>query len=173
MKTNINNLQNLVVEYEKRFELLDGAIKTCVYSTVIEDSNGKRNYIEDYKQDFENQYSEYNKILSNIETAKEIIARKKESFKLHNGQTITGAMDSVELLKKKATLLEELLKNKNSKRILNESVDPNFEEKELNFNSKDIEYEYFCTKRNIQRYEEEISKLKNTDFDINFYFTFD
>ncbi len=173
MKTTINNLQSLVNEYENRFELLGGTIKTCVYSTIIEDSNGKRNYIEDYKKDFENQYSEYNKILNDIETVKEIISRKKEDFKLHNGQTITGAMSSVKLLRKKAELLEELMKNKNSKRLISPDKDGGFEEKELNFNSKDIEYEYFCTKRNIQRYEAEIAKLSNTDFEINYYFTFD
>ncbi len=173
MMTCIANLEKLVDDYEKRFELLDDTIKNSIYSTSIEDEEGKKSYLEDYKQDFDFEYDEYNKILVDLETAKQVIARKKDDLKLDNGQTLSGAYVSVELLKRKAKLLEDLLKNKSKKRLIDDSKSRFYEAKELNFNSRDIQYEYFCTKRNIQRYEAEISKLNTTSFEVNYYFTFD
>ena len=66
MKTNLSNLMNLVAEYERNFNSISYTMIEHVYSTTIEELDGRKNIIEDYKKDFEDELSEYNMLLTKI-----------------------------------------------------------------------------------------------------------
>ena len=166
MKTNLSNLMNLVAEYERNFNSISYTMIEHVYSTTIEELDGRKNIIEDYKKDFEDELSEYNMLLTKIESAKQVISKKNNELVLPNGQTIADALISVNYLRKKMLILEKILNYKNSKRRVTEVNNSYFESKEINFDSLKMKEEYLSLQEKIQYLEFEISKLNSIEFEI-------
>ncbi|MBQ9266760.1 MAG: hypothetical protein IJ217_00480 [Clostridia bacterium] len=166
MKTNISNLMNLVSEYERNFNMADGNLREHIYSTTIEELDGRKNVIEDFKQDFADEFEEYNELFAKIQAAKKIIAKKNNELTLSNGETIADALISINLLRKKMYLMESFLNYKNSKRRVTEVNNSYFESKEVNFDVAKIKEEYTKIQEQIQNLEFEISKLNSIEFEV-------
>ena len=166
MKTNLSNLMNLVAEYERNFNNVSVTMREHVYSTTIEELDGNKNVMEDYRKDFEDELKEYNSLFDKIETAKQIIAKKNNEFVLSNGQTIADALISVNLLRKKMLLLEKILTYKNVKRRVTEVNNSYFESREINFDAMQLKEDYFHIQEKIQNLEFEISKLNSIEFEV-------
>ena len=113
MKTNITNLMNIVAESERNLNELNSQLLGHVYTTITKELDGKKNVIEDYKVDFEEEYAEYFECANKIEKIKKIIYQKNNELKLPDGSTIQDALVELNLLRKRATLFSDLLRYKN------------------------------------------------------------
>ncbi len=166
MKTNLSNLMNLVSEYERNFNMVDNQLKSHIFSTTIEELDGRKTIVENYKEDFKNEFIEYNEIFDKIQIAKQVISKKNNEFKLPNGDTIADTLITINLLRKKMYLIERLISEKNSKRRITEVNNSYFESKEVNFDADAMKEVYDKIQNEIQGLEFEISKLNSKEFDV-------
>ena len=167
MKTNLTNLMNMVSEYERNLNQVNSNLQSHIFTTTIEELDGRKNIIEDYREDFKDEFIEYNELFEKIQSAKQIIAKKNNELKLPSGDTIADALITISLLRKKMYLLERLLTEKNSKRRVTEVNNSYFEAKEINFDAKAMKEVYEKIQSEIQNLEFEISKLNSKEFEID------
>jgi len=168
MKTNLANLMNMVSEYERNLNTINSQLRSHVYTTTIEELDGKKNIVEDYREAFKDEFIEYNELFEKIQIAKQVIAQKNSELKLSNGDTIADTLITINLLRKKMLLLESFLNEKNSKRRITEVNNSYFESKEVNFDTKAMKEVYNKIQQEIQSLEFEISKLNSKEFDVLF-----
>lgn len=166
MKTNIANLINLVAEDERKLNILSRGILNHIYTVTAKELDGKENIIEDYKEDFECEYSQYNEILNRIEKMKKVIYLKNNELKLPDGSSIQDALVEVGVLRKKVNLLNQLCEYKSSNRRITEVNNSYFECRTLNFDSKKLKEELNEFENKIQNIEFEISKLNSVEFEV-------
>lgn len=166
MKTNLANLMNMVSEYERNLNTIDSQLRSHVYTTTIEELDGKKNITEDYREDFKNEFIEYNELFEKIQIIKQTISKKNNEYKLPNGDTISDTLITINLLRKKQFLIESFLSGKNSKRRITEVNNSYFESKEINFDSQAMKDLYEKIQSEIQYLEFEISKLNSKEFDV-------
>ena len=166
MKSNLANLMNMVSEYEKNLNMIDSQLRSHIYTTTIEELDGKKNITEDYREDFKNEFIEYNELFEKIQIIKQTIAKKNNEFKLPNGDTISDTLITINLLRKKQFLIETFLSGKNSKKRITEVNNSYFESKEINFDSQAMKDLYEKIQSEIQHLEFEISKLNSKEFDV-------
>lgn len=166
MKTNIANLINMVAEDERKLNVLSRGVINHIYTVTAKELDGKENVIEDYKEDFESDYSQYNELLKRIEKMKKIIYLKNNELKLPDGSSIQDALVEVGLLRKKFNLLNQLCEHKSSNRRITEVNNSYFECRTLNFDAKKLKEELNEIENKIQSIEFEISKLNSIEFDI-------
>ena len=165
MKTNLTNLMNLVSEYERQLNQVDSKLRRHIYTTTIEELDGRKNVIEDYREDFKNEFIEYNELFEKIQRAKQLIAKKNIEYKLPNGDSIADSLITINLLRKKQYLLENLLNEKSSKRRVTEVNNSYFEAKSVNFDADAMREVYDKIQAEIQQLEFEISKLNSKEFE--------
>ena len=166
MKTNLSNLMNLVSEYERNLSIIDANLRSHVYTTTIEELDGKKNITEDFREDFKNEFIEYNNLFEKIQIAKQTIASKNNEYKLSDGSTIADALITISLLRKKLRLVESFLNEKNSKHRITEVNNSYFESREINFDSSAMKELYNKLQGEIQHLEFEISKLNSKEFEV-------
>ena len=166
MKTNLTNLMNLVSDYERNLNQIESKLNRHVFTTTIEELDGKKNITEDYREDFKNEFIEYNDLFEKIQIAKQTIATKNNEYKLSDGSTIADALITVNLLRKKMHLIEAFLDQKNSKTRITEVNNSYFEAKEINFDSSAMKDVYEKIQNDIQHLEFEISKLNSKEFEV-------
>ena len=166
MKTNLANLMNLVSEYERNLNTINQQLRSHIFSTTIEELDGKKNIVEDYRETFKDEFIEYNELFEKIQIAKQVIAKKNNELKLPNGDSIADALITINLLRKKMFLLESFLNEKNSKRRITEVNNSYFESKEVNFDAKAMKEVYSKIQQEIQNLEFEISKLNSKEFEV-------
>ncbi len=167
MKTNLTNLMNLVSEYERNLSTADNNLRNHVYTTTIEELDGRKTIVEDYREDFKNEFIEYNNLFERIQIAKQVIAKKNNEFKLPDGNTISDTLITISLLRKKLFLIERFLSEKSSKRRITEVNNSYFESKEVNFDASAMKEVYEKIQNEIQHLEFEISKLNSKEFDVD------
>lgn len=165
MKTNLANLMNMVSEFDRNFNMVDGNLRSHIYTTTIEELDGRKTIVEDFREDFKNEFIEYNELFEKIQKAKQIIARKNNELKLPDGNTIADTLITINLLRKKMYLIESLLSEKSSKRRVTEVNNSYFEAKEVNFDANAMKEVYDKIQTEIQNLEFEISKLNSKEFE--------
>ena len=166
MKTNLANLMNMVSEFDRNFNMVDGNLRSHIYTTTIEELDGRKTIVEDFREDFKNEFIEYNELFEKIQIIKQTIAMKNNELKLPNGDTISDTLITINLLRKKQFLIEAFLNGKNSKRRITEVNNSYFESKEINFDSQAMKDLYEKIQSEIQHLEFEISKLNSKEFDV-------
>ena len=167
MKINISGLMGIIAEEEKRFNSLSASLRNEIYNISIQELNGTVNIIEDYKEEFDKDLSEFRESLGKISKLKTILYEKNNSFKLSDGRTIqTAIIDNINLRKMK-DIYELILSCKSSKRRVTEVNNSYFECKEVNFNVDEIKLELQEINVKIQQTDFEISKLNSVEFEIN------
>ena len=62
MKTNLSNLMNLVSEYERNLNILDSKLRKHIFTTTVEELDGRKNIIQDYREEFKSEFIEYNEL---------------------------------------------------------------------------------------------------------------
>jgi len=165
MKTNLANLMNMVSEFDRTFNMVDGNLRSHIYTTTVEELDGRKTIVEDFREDFKNEFIEYNELFEKIQKAKQIIARKNNELKLPDGNTIADTLITINLLRKKMYLIESLLSEKSSKRRVTEVNNSYFEAKEVNFDANAMKEVYDKIQTEIQNLEFEISKLNSKEFE--------
>ncbi len=166
MKTNLSNLMNMVSEYERNLNTIDARLKNHIYTTTIEELDGRKNIVEDFREDFKNEFIEYNELFEKIQICKQAISAKNNEFKLSNGETIAGALITIGLLRRKLFLIERFLDEKNTKRRVTEVNNSYFEAKETNYDGSAMKEVYDKIQKEIQLLEYEISKLNSKEFEV-------
>lgn len=169
MKTNLSNLMNIVAEEERNLNTLLRNLRAHLYNVTTKELNGTENIIDDYKDDFVNEYKEYCDLADKISKLKRLIYTKNNEYKLPNGNTIQDALVEVSLLRKKFNLIQELSEYKNINRRITEVNNSYFEYKTLNYDVKKLKEEAKILEEQIRNIEFEISKLNSIEFEINFY----
>ena len=166
MKTNLSNLMNLVSEYERNLNILDSKLRKHIFTTTVEELDGRKNIIQDYREEFKSEFIEYNELFEKIQIAKQAIAQKNNEFKLSNGDTIADALIKISLLRKKMYLVENFLNEKGTKKRVTEVNNSYFEAKETNFDAHAMKEVYDKIQSEIQHLEFEISKLNSKEFEV-------
>ena len=97
------------------------------YDRVVMDliEEGKNGYL----------FDDENELFEKIQRAKQLIAKKNIEYKLPNGDSIADSLITINLLRKKQYLLENLLNEKSSKRRVTEVNNSYFEAKSVNFDA--------------------------------------
>lgn len=167
MKTNLTNLMSIVSEHERNLHMLDSKLRSHICTTTIEELDGRKTIIEDYREDFKNEFIEYNELFEKIQIAKQIISKKNNELRLPNGGTIADALITINLLRKKMFLLEGFLQEKSSKRRITEVNNSYFEAREINFDASAMKEVYDKIQEEIQSLEFEISKLNSKEFEVD------
>ena len=167
MKTNLTNLMNMVSEYERNLNIVNGNLRKHIYTTTIEELDGRKTITEDFREAFKNEFIEYNDLFEKIQIAKQVIAKKNNEFKLPNGDTISDTLITINLLRKKMFLIEGFLSEKSSKRRITEVNNSYFEAKEVNFDADAMKEVYDKIQNEIQSLEFEISKLNSKEFEVD------
>ena len=166
MKTNIANLMNIVAEEERNLNILARQLICHVHTTTTKELDGKENIIENFEEDFANEYLDYINRSSKISKIKKVIYQKNNELKLPDGTSIQDALVELNLLRKKSSLLSELLTYKNTNRRITEVNNSYFECKKVNFNPEDVKASLNDVNEKIQAIEFEISKLNSIEFEI-------
>ena len=166
MKTNIANLMNILAEEERNLNVVWGDLRAHVYNIKTKELDGTENIIDDYKEDFENEYNEYMQLANKLEKIKKAINEKNNEFKLPNGNSIQGALVEISILRKKINMINEFSDYKSVNRRITEVNNSYFEYKTLNFDTKKLKEEAKNIEEKIRNLEFEISKLNSIEFDI-------
>lgn len=167
MKINISGLMNIIAEEERKFNTLSNSLRTNIYSTSIQELNGTINVIDDYKDEFNEDLSDYSNTMKRISKLKAILYSKNNNFKLSDGRTIQEAIiDNANLRKMKATY-EMLINFRDNKRRVTEVNNSYFECKTLNYDINKIKEELKIIDSKLQETDFEISKLNSIEFEID------
>ena len=167
MKINISGLMNLIAEEERKFNSLATTLRSNIYSTSIQELNGTVNVIEDFKEEFEKDLTEYREVANKISKLKAFLYEKNNTFKLSDGSTIqTAIIDNTNLRKMKNTY-DLFLNFRSVKKRVTEVNNSYFECKSVNFDVSEIKKELQDIDSKIQQTDFEISKLNSIEFEID------
>lgn len=168
MKTNISALMSIISEEEKNFNTLLVMTKGHLFSTTIEELDGKVTVIEDYKTDFKNELEVLESLNNKISTLKKVLFEKNNTFKLNDGRTIQQAISDNNYLRKLKSFYESITLYNSSKRRVTEVNNSYFESKTLNCNIDEIKSKLKLIDEKIQQTDFEISVLNSKEFEIEF-----
>lgn len=166
MKTNISTLMSIISEEEKNFNNLLVMTNEHLFSTTIQELDGKVTVIEDYKTEFENELAVLESLNNKISTLKKVLFEKNNTFKLNDGRTIQQAISDNNYLRKLKTFYESITLYNSSKRRVTEVNNSYFESKTLNYNIAEIKSKLKLIDEKIQQTDFEISILNSQEFEI-------
>lgn len=166
MKTNISALMNLIAQEEKNLNNKSYSLVTYAKNTTVVELDGRVNIIEDFKEEFDLNFAEVERITKELSNLKTILYTKNNEFKLSDGRTIQQAIVDNTYLRKLKTTYEQLLVFQNSKKRVTEVNNSYFECKTVNFNSNEIRTKIEKIDNQIQKTDFEISKLNSIEFEI-------
>ena len=166
MKTNISALMNLIAQEEKNLNNKSYSLVTYAKNTTVVELDGRVNIIEDFKEEFDLNFAEVERITKELSNLKTILYTKNNEFKLSDGRTIQQAIVDNTYLRKLKTTYEQLLVFQNSKKRVTEVNNSYFECKTVNFNSNEIRTMIEKIDKQIQKTDFEISKLNSIEFEI-------
>lgn len=167
MKINLSSLMGLIDESEKQYSSLLYSLKKHVTNTSIQELNGTTNIIEDNKNVFQEEFSEVQRLSTEITYLKSILYEKNNFFKLTNGKTIQSAIVENTNLRKLKDCLQNLLNYRNSKQRVTEVNNSYFEVQEINYNPEEVKSIIKQLDEKIRDTDFEISKLNSIEFDID------
>ena len=144
------------------------SIEISLHSTnkTIIELDGKENVVEDFKEDFDNEFFEYQKLIARISYLKTILYEKNNQFKLSDGRCIQQAIVDNTNLRKLKSLYDVLLEKRNTKIRVTEVNNSYFESTTLNYDIKKIKEERKKIEDKIMQTDFEISKLNSIEFEI-------
>ena len=166
MKTNISALMNLIAQEEKNLNNKSYSLVTYAKNTSVVELDDRVNIIEDFKEEFDLNFAEVERITKELSNLKTILYTKNNEFKLSDGRTIQQAIIDNTYLRKLKTTYEQLLVFQNSKKRVTEVNNSYFECKTVNFNSNEIRTKIEKIDNQIQKTDFEISKLNSIEFEI-------
>ena len=166
MKTNISGLMSLIKENEAKIGSLEEQIILHAENKSTLELNGVTNIIEDNKDDFLNDLSEYEKLINYTTYLKGVLYQKNNEFKLSDGRNIQEALVDINNLKKLKNVYDMLLLKRNTKVRFTEVNNSYFAISEVNFNVEEIKQKKSDTEKSIYNTEFEISKLNSIEFEI-------
>ena len=166
MKTNIAGLMSLIKNLEDYLNKLSIEISLHSTNKTIIELDGKENVVEDFKEDFDNEFFEYQKLIARISYLKTILYEKNNEFKLTDGRCIQQAIVDNTNLRKLKSLYDVLLEKRNTKIRVTEVNNSYFESTEVNFDIKLLKSKNEELVKKIHDTDFEISKLNSLEFDI-------
>ncbi len=166
MKTNIAGLMSLIKNLEDYLNKLSIEINLHSTNKTIIELDGKENVVEDFKEDFDNEFLEYQKLIARISYLKTILYEKNNEFKLTDGRCIQQAIVDNTNLRKLKSLYDVLLEKRNTKIRVTEVNNSYFESTTLNYDIKKIKEESKKIEDKIMQTDFEISKLNSIEFEI-------
>ena len=166
MKTNIAGLMSLIKNLEDYLNKLSIEISLHSTNKTIIELDGKENVVEDFKEDFDNEFFEYQKLIVRISYLKTILYEKNNQFKLSDGRCIQQAIVDNTNLRKLKSLYDVLLEKRNTKIRVTEVNNSYFESTTLNYDIKKIKEESKKIEDKIMQTDFEISKLNSIEFEI-------
>lgn len=166
MKTNISALMSIISEEEKNFNNLLVMSKSHLFTTTIQELDGKTTVIEDYKTKFENELKLLESLSKKISSLKKVLFEKNNTFKLKDGRTIQQAISDNNYLRKLKTFYESITLYNSSKKRVTEVNNSYFESKTLNYNIDEIKEKLKLIDEKIQQTDFEISILNSQEFEI-------
>ena len=166
MKTNISALMNLIAQEEKNLNNKSYSLVTYAKNTSVVELDDRVNIIEDFKEEFDLNFAEVERITKELSNLKTILYTKNNEFKLSDGRTIQQAIIDNTYLRKLKTTYEQLLVFQNSKKRVTEVNNSYFECKTVNFNSNEIRTKIEKIDTPIQKTDFEISNLNSIEFEI-------
>lgn len=166
MITNIQTLLMMIAEEEKDLDFLIASLRTHLFSVSIEELDGKKHVVEDYKKDFYNEVVELDRLINKLSTHKNILFNKNNTFKLNDGRTIQQAISDNNYLRKVKSFYESIIRSRTTKHRVTEVHNSYFECREVNFDVKDIIEKIHDLDAQITKTDYEISKLNSVDFKI-------
>lgn len=166
MKTNITSLMNLISEEEKNLDIYITFTRTYALNTYTEELDGRKNIIEDNKNEFDYNLENMEKAFKKISKMKAELYKKNNEFKLNDGRTIQQAIVDNNYLKKMKFAYEQLIHFKSSKKRCSEVNNSYFECKSVNFEITSIRKRLKEIDKIIQNTDFEISRLNSIEFEI-------
>lgn len=166
MKTNISALMSIISEEEKNFNNLLVMSKSHLFTTTIQELDGKTTVIEDYKTKFENELKLLESLSKKISSLKKVLFEKNNTFKLKDGRTIRQAISDNNYLRKLKTFYESITLYNSSKKRVTKVNNSYFESKTLNYNIDEIKEKLKLIDEKIQQTDFEISILNSQEFEI-------
>lgn len=166
MKTNISGLMNMINDQEEKINNLSESLLNHSTNISIQELNGKENIIENYKEEFNEEFLEYKKGIEKLTKLKSILYKKNNLFKLDDGRSIQDALTENINLRKLKNTYELLLTKTNSKSRVTEVNNSYFESRTINFDNKKLKKELEKIQEKIQETDFNISKLNSIEFDI-------
>ena len=100
MKTNLTALMNLISEEEKNLTISTANVRTYSLNTYIEELDGRKNVIEDYKEEFRYSLDTMEQTFKKLSKLKTTLYEKNNEFKLSDGRTIQQAIVDNNYLKR-------------------------------------------------------------------------
>lgn len=166
MKTNLTALMNLISEEEKNLTISTANVRTYSLNTYIEELDGRKNVIEDYKEEFKYSLDNMEQTFKKLSKLKATLYEKNNEFKLGDGRTIQQAIVDNNYLKRMKAAYEQLIYIKSSKKRCSEVTNSYFECKAVNFDIDLIRKRLSEIDKIIQDTDFEISKLNSIEFEI-------
>lgn len=166
MKINLSSLMSLIDEDENQYSSSLYSLKKYVFNTSIQELNGTVNVIEDNRKNFQENFSNVEKLSAEITKLKNILYEKNNSFKLSDGRTIQSAIVENTNLRKLRNNFQSILNYHNSKQRFTEVNNSYFQIQEVNFDSEKIKTQIQQLDEKIRNTDFEISKLNSIEFDI-------
>lgn len=166
MKINNQTLMSTIVQEEKRLDYLMASLRTHLFSITIEEMDGKKNIVEDYKNEFKEEQMELENLINNLCCHKKILFNNNNTFKLKDGRTIQQAISDNNYLRKVKSFYESIVRSRITKHRVTEAHNSYFECHEINFDPNVIKEKIISLDNQIIKTDYEISKLNSLDFEI-------
>lgn len=166
MKTNIAGLMSLIKNLEEKLEELSNEIEVHSMNKTVIELDGRENIVEDYKEDFINEITEYEDTIKRITYLKSVLYNKNNEFKLSDGRTIQEAIVDNANHRKLKDVYDALLTKRNTKNRVTEVNNSYFISSIVNFDVNKIKEKRSKLEEEIHNTDFEISKLNSIEFEI-------
>lgn len=166
MKTNNQTLMSIIAKEEKELDFLVASLRTHLFSISTEELDGKKNIVENYKNEFCEEESQLENLISSLQNHKNTLFTKNNTFKLEDGRTIQQAISDNNYLRKLRSFYESIIRSRTTKHRVTEVHNSYFEIHELNFDVKKIKEKIEILDSKIAKTDYEISKLNTIDYEI-------
>lgn len=166
MKTNLTNLMQLLTVLQEQKKIYSSLISSSAQNTYIIELDGKEQEME-VNKDFDENVKKYYSIIINIEKIKNKIDERNNVIKINEEMTIKQALNHINTLRDKQSILNNLLTQKDSKRRISETTNSYFISKVSNFDREIIKNKKENIDIEIQKIQNEIGKANSQEFEID------
>lgn len=167
MKTNISGIMLMISDLSKKVGVLEGSLKSHLYTTSIQELSGNVTIMEDNQQYFESELKEYQECFDKITKLKSILYQKNNELKLSDGTSIQEAIVKNANARRLKAMYDYFISFKNTKSRETEVNNSYFECKNVNYDEETLKKEISRLEKEIQDTDFEISKLNSIEFEIS------
>lgn len=169
IKTNLNNIINLISDLESERSRLDYKInRNAVITEHMEIETQTKTSIKNI-EDIDELIAKYMEITTKIEKLKNVLSIKNTSIKIDNQRTIIEGINYIKSIRKIISIFDDLLSNSENKvrRSDGNGISAYYEITRYNFNKDKIEDYRQDLIEDIQEIENNIAKANQIEFELN------